>query len=156
MQTPPGRIPIIYLLSRDQRQAEEIPSGNIAGEGSAGHHLYERRKKKKKIIFLLSHGLHKSVRAMGSSELIAIFQNADIIDSKSKEIRPEDDQVLSKLEDIADELPDSSPRFILLSYPHTLVSSGNGLSRVSSPPPPKNTMALLTQKICVFSSHPVV
>ncbi|KAL2221894.1 GMF family protein [Thermoascus aurantiacus ATCC 26904] len=47
---------------------------------------------------------------------------ANLIDPKTHEIRPEDDQVYSKLEDLADELPDSSPRFILLSYPLTLSS----------------------------------
>ncbi|KAH8705476.1 GMF family protein [Talaromyces proteolyticus] len=45
-----------------------------------------------------------------------------IVDAKTKEIRAQSDDVYSKLEDIADELPDSSPRFILLSYPHTLPS----------------------------------
>ncbi|BDD62726.1 hypothetical protein MPDQ_004483 [Monascus purpureus] len=45
-----------------------------------------------------------------------------IIDSKTQEIRPEDGTVYSKLEDIADELPESSPRFVLLSYPLTLPS----------------------------------
>ncbi|OJJ37163.1 hypothetical protein ASPWEDRAFT_107783, partial [Aspergillus wentii DTO 134E9] len=45
-----------------------------------------------------------------------------IIDPKSQEIRPEDGQVYSKMEDLADELPESSPRFILLSYPLTLGS----------------------------------
>ncbi|KAL1868561.1 hypothetical protein Plec18167_008151 [Paecilomyces lecythidis] len=45
-----------------------------------------------------------------------------LIDTKSQEIRPEDDQVYSKMEDLADEIPDSSPRFILLSYPLTLAS----------------------------------
>ncbi|CRG84351.1 hypothetical protein PISL3812_01648 [Talaromyces islandicus] len=45
-----------------------------------------------------------------------------VVDAKTKEIRARDNQVYSKLEDIADELPDSSPRFILLSYPHTLPS----------------------------------
>jgi hypothetical protein len=49
--------------------------------------------------------------------------STDIIDPKTKEIRPEDEQVYSKMEDLADELPDSSPRFVLLSYPLTLVSS---------------------------------
>lgn len=47
--------------------------------------------------------------------------STDIIDSKNHEIRPEDEQVYSKMEDLADELPESSPRFILLSYPLTLV-----------------------------------
>ncbi|OKL58160.1 hypothetical protein UA08_06508 [Talaromyces atroroseus] len=45
-----------------------------------------------------------------------------IIDPKSKEIRAQKNEVYSSLEDIADELPDSSPRFVLLSYPHTLPS----------------------------------
>ncbi|GFN15390.1 GMF family protein [Aspergillus tubingensis] len=43
-----------------------------------------------------------------------------IIDNKTQEIRPEDGEVYSKMEDVADELPESSPRFILLSYPLTL------------------------------------
>lgn len=46
----------------------------------------------------------------------------DIIDGKSQEIRPQDGEVFSKMEDVADELPESSPRFILLSHPLTLVS----------------------------------
>ncbi|RMJ25126.1 GMF family [Aspergillus sp. HF37] len=45
-----------------------------------------------------------------------------IIDSKNQEIRPESDDVYSKMEDLADELPESSPRFILLSYPLTMES----------------------------------
>lgn len=45
----------------------------------------------------------------------------DLIDSKSLEIRPEDDTVYSSMEDLADELPESSPRFILLSHPLKLV-----------------------------------
>lgn len=36
---------------------------------------------------------------------------------------PEDDTVYSKVQDIADELPDHAPRFVLLSYPLTLVRS---------------------------------
>ncbi|OQE94244.1 hypothetical protein PENNAL_c0004G02545 [Penicillium nalgiovense] len=43
----------------------------------------------------------------------------DIIDAKTQEIRPQDDEVYSKMEDLADDLPESSPRFILLSYPMT-------------------------------------
>ncbi|RAH79955.1 putative glial factor naturation factor [Aspergillus japonicus CBS 114.51] len=45
-----------------------------------------------------------------------------IIDNKSQEIRPEDGEVYTKMEDLADELPETSPRFILLSYPLTLSS----------------------------------
>ncbi|KAM5480017.1 hypothetical protein McanCB56680_005163 [Microsporum canis] len=45
-----------------------------------------------------------------------------MIDAKSQEIRPFDDEVYSNMEDLAEELPDSSPRFILLSYPLTKAS----------------------------------
>lgn len=45
----------------------------------------------------------------------------DIIDAKTQEIRPQDDEIYSKLDDLADDLPESSPRFILLSYPLTTV-----------------------------------
>ncbi|KAE8145075.1 glial factor naturation factor [Aspergillus avenaceus] len=45
-----------------------------------------------------------------------------VIDQKSQEIRPQDGEVYTKMEDLADELPESSPRFILLSYPLTLGS----------------------------------
>ena len=48
-----------------------------------------------------------------------------MIDTKSQEVRPVDDEVYTKMEDVADELPDSSPRFILLSYPLTLVMSNS-------------------------------
>jgi len=39
------------------------------------------------------------------------------------EILPEDDTIYSDVRDIADELPDHAPRFVLLSYPLTLVCS---------------------------------
>ena len=45
----------------------------------------------------------------------------DLIDIKSQEIKAADDETYSDLRELADELPDSSPRFILLSYPYTLV-----------------------------------
>ncbi|KIV93248.1 hypothetical protein B0A52_10126 [Exophiala mesophila] len=44
------------------------------------------------------------------------------IDIKTQEIRPSSDETYSDLRDLADELPDSSPRFVLLSYPLTLPS----------------------------------
>lgn len=44
-----------------------------------------------------------------------------MIDPKSQEIRPASSEVYSDILELADELPDSSPRFILLSYPITLV-----------------------------------
>ncbi|KAL5357241.1 glial factor naturation factor [Aspergillus floccosus] len=45
-----------------------------------------------------------------------------IIDKETQEIRPENGEVYTKMDDLADELPESSPRFILLSYPLTLAS----------------------------------
>ncbi|PGH26917.1 hypothetical protein AJ80_01298 [Polytolypa hystricis UAMH7299] len=45
-----------------------------------------------------------------------------MIDTRSQEIRPVDGEVYTKMEDVADELPDSSPRFVLLSYPLRLPS----------------------------------
>ncbi|KAJ5654124.1 hypothetical protein N7490_001127 [Penicillium lividum] len=50
------------------------------------------------------------------------YDRIDIIDAKSQEIRPQDGEVYSKMEDLADDLPESSPRFILLSHPLTLKS----------------------------------
>lgn len=46
-----------------------------------------------------------------------------MIDIKSQEIKADGDETYSDLRDIADELPESSPRFILLSYPMTMVRS---------------------------------
>ncbi|KAL2190487.1 GMF family protein, partial [Thermothelomyces heterothallicus CBS 203.75] len=46
-----------------------------------------------------------------------------MIDKQTKEIRQDEDQtVYTSLEELADDLPDHSPRFILLSYPLTLAS----------------------------------
>ncbi|KXJ86187.1 hypothetical protein Micbo1qcDRAFT_168796 [Microdochium bolleyi] len=45
------------------------------------------------------------------------------IDKKTFEIRQDDDKVVYKsLDEIADDLPDNQPRYILLSYPLTLPS----------------------------------
>ncbi|RMZ77652.1 hypothetical protein DV738_g4222, partial [Chaetothyriales sp. CBS 135597] len=44
------------------------------------------------------------------------------IDIKSQEIRLSSDKTYDSLIDISDDLPDSSPRFVLLSYPLTLPS----------------------------------
>jgi hypothetical protein len=45
----------------------------------------------------------------------------DQIDKKTLEISQADDEVYTKMIDLSDELPDNSPRFVLLSYPLTLV-----------------------------------
>lgn len=47
----------------------------------------------------------------------------DLIDKNTHEIRQDDDKtVYTALDEIADDLPDSTPRFIFLSYPLTMVS----------------------------------
>lgn len=46
----------------------------------------------------------------------------DMIDKTTKEIKQDDEKTVYKsLDDIAEDLPDHSPRFVLLSYPMTLV-----------------------------------
>ena len=45
----------------------------------------------------------------------------DQIDKRSLEISQADDEVYKSMAELADELPDNSPRFVLLSYPLTLV-----------------------------------
>jgi hypothetical protein len=49
--------------------------------------------------------------------------NLDQIDKKTMEIQPVDDDVYSDMQSLADELPEHAPRFVLLSYPLTLVRS---------------------------------
>jgi len=45
-----------------------------------------------------------------------------MIDKHTLEIKQDEDKTVYKtLEEIADDLPDHSPRFVLLSYPLTLV-----------------------------------
>lgn len=49
------------------------------------------------------------------------MEKEDQIDKKTLEISPADDDVYTDMPALADELPDNSPRFVLLSYPLTLV-----------------------------------
>lgn len=52
----------------------------------------------------------------------------DFIDKNTKEIRQDEEGTVYKtLEEIGDDLPDHSPRFVLLSYPLTLVRTANPL-----------------------------
>lgn len=49
---------------------------------------------------------------------------SDMIDKNTHEIRQDEDKTVYKsLEEIGDDLPDHSPRFVLLSYPFTTVRS---------------------------------
>ena len=45
----------------------------------------------------------------------------DQIDKHTLEIAQADDEVYTNMQELAEELPDHSPRYVLLSYPLTLV-----------------------------------
>jgi hypothetical protein len=50
-------------------------------------------------------------------------EKTDLIDKHTLEIKQDEEQTVYKnLQEIGDDLPDHSPRFVLLSYPLTLVS----------------------------------
>lgn len=60
----------------------------------------------------------------GCNGTLSNGSDPDLVDKSTHEIRQDDDKtVYSTLEEIGDDLPDHSPRFVLLSYPLTLVSS---------------------------------
>lgn len=100
------RLPAILVLARDKREAAQVSPRHITSQGSASDHLYEQAQAQLNPRFPLTP------------------VPPDIIDTKSQEIRPQDGEVYSKMEDLADDLPETSPRFILLSHPLNLVSSG--------------------------------
>lgn len=54
--------------------------------------------------------------------MLTTNHGTDLIDKNTHEIRQDDDKtVYTSLDEIADDLPDSTPRFIFLSYPLTMV-----------------------------------
>lgn len=57
-----------------------------------------------------------------------------MIDTKTQEIKPADSETYTDMRDVGDELPDSSPRFVLLSYPLTLVSQKSRRPLCFAPP----------------------
>src|ERR1700761_375470 len=65
----------------------------------------------------------------------------DQIDAKPQEIKPSSDETYNDLLELADDLPDSSPRFVLLSYPLTLV-------RPRQPLPPSLLLQLTAWSWC--------
>ena len=50
-----------------------------------------------------------------------------MVDIKTQEIKVADEDTYSDLQELADSLPDSSPRFITLSYPMTMVRTPHEL-----------------------------
>ncbi|KAF4554738.1 Actin-depolymerizing factor gmf1-like protein [Elsinoe fawcettii] len=53
---------------------------------------------------------------------VADSKQEDLINKSTHEIHAEDDTTYTNLQDLADELPDHSPRYILLSHPITMAS----------------------------------
>lgn len=63
---------------------------------------------------------------------VANVISADQIDKNTLEIAQADDETYTSIQELADELPDHSPRFILLSYPLTLVSQSTSCPGLGS------------------------
>ena len=59
-----------------------------------------------------------------------MYLEPDQIDKKTLEISQADDDVYSNMQELGDELPDHAPRFVLMSYPLTLVGPANRLHQV--------------------------
>lgn len=79
-------------------------------------------------LYPLLHTLHLSARSQANT-------TKDLIDKVTLEIRLDDEGIVyHDLEELGEELPDHAPRFVLLSYPLTLVSP----SSPSSPLPPSS------------------
>lgn len=59
--------------------------------------------------------------------------SSDQINKHTLEIVQADEQVYTDLQDLADELPDHSPRYVLLSHPLTLVRDSSIYNRLHAP-----------------------
>ena len=57
--------------------------------------------------------------------MLSKTNSTDQIDKNTLEIAQVEDEVYSDMQSLADELPDHSPRYVLLSYPLTLVRNHN-------------------------------
>lgn len=54
---------------------------------------------------------------------LTLFRELDQINKHTLEVAQVDDEVYTNMQELGDELPDHSPRYVLLSYPLTLVRS---------------------------------
>ena len=54
--------------------------------------------------------------------LVLTTCSTDEIDKNTGEIRPKNDETYTNMMDVADDLPETTPQFIVLSHPLTLVS----------------------------------
>lgn len=106
----------LHLLSGDQGPPAQVPPRNVAVQRTASCYLYVR------LLFVDS--TQQQARAVADSypPFSWFLSRIDLIDKATKEIKQDEDKTVYKsLDEIADDLPDHSPRFVLLSYPMTLV-----------------------------------
>lgn len=103
------RIEAVHDLSRVKETPSQLSPQDLACKGTTGSYLYAHRA------FINRTETHEN------HLLTAPF--TDMIDKNTHEIRQEEDVQYTSLQEVADELPDHSPRFVLLSYPLTTVSA---------------------------------
>lgn len=107
----------IYLLPGHKGPPAEVPARDFEVQRCPSRHLYVR------LLLAATVGLFiRSWRCQTKTRKLTLLPGADMIDKATKEIKQDDDKTVYKsLEEIGEDLPDHSPRFVLLSYPMTLV-----------------------------------
>ena len=121
----------LHLLPGDQGTPTQVPAGNIAVQRSPGSNLYVHLLSAVQFPYDVEQRLARCAASLSLldqnetdwralPQIITIC--VDLIDKTTHEIRQDDDKTVYKsLEEIGEDLPDHSPRFVLLSYPLTLV-----------------------------------
>ena len=109
-------IPPIYFLVGNQREATELSTHNVQSSEASGSHMYVVER------FIPDACQYSNTLpfCIGNARLMDSAA-WDQIDKHTLEIAQADDQTYMNLQDLADELPDHTPRYVLLSYPLTLV-----------------------------------
>jgi hypothetical protein len=132
----------ILVLSGDKGEVAQVSPELIACQRAPGSDLYGPRFGSLEYFFLfatrqgpsalMTDGNHDTVvpkRLILSNALTAC--PTDEIDKNTGEIRPKNDETYSNMMDLADELPETTPQFIVLSHPLTLVSRPHRSSWIS-------------------------
>ncbi|KAJ6444646.1 GMF family protein [Purpureocillium lavendulum] len=109
------RVAALQDIRRDQGTPEEVPSDDVTGQGAPGSYLYVRRAKRR------PGPLRRALACKADMTCASPDATADLIDKNTHEIRQDEDETVYKsLDELGDDLPDHSPRYVLLSYPLTL------------------------------------
>jgi hypothetical protein len=131
----------ILVLSGDKGEVAQVPPELVASQGAPGSDLYGPRFGFPEYCFrfatrhgpsaLMIHGYGITVKLkrliLGKALTMC---STDEIDKNTGEIRPKNDETYSNMMDLADELPETTPQFIVLSHPLTLVSHPQRSSRI--------------------------